>query len=239
MARLPRLALANQQHHVLQRGNDNRIIFQDADDIAVFRKVMSEAAKKFAVAIHAYVFMPSHFHLLVTPKTNEGLGKMMQWIGRHYVPYFNRRHLRTGTLWQGRYKSLVIDSAHYFMLCTRYIESNPVRAGLAAAPGDYADSSYRHHVGSLIDPLISDHPLYWGLGNTPFQREAAYRVLMEQALTSSEIEELTRASQKGWPLGSAQFKEQLEKQASRRITPLKRGRPPIDRNQLVTPTESN
>ena len=239
MARLPRLALANQQHHVLQRGNDNRIIFQDADDIAVFRNVLSDAAKKFSVAIHAYVFMPSHFHLLVTPKTNDGLGKMMQWIGRHYVPYFNRRHARTGTLWQGRYKSLVIESAHYFMLCTRYIESNPLRARLVAAPGDYVHSSYLHHVGSAIDPLISDHPLYWGLGNTPFQREAAYRELMEQALTLEEVAELTNASQKGWPLGSAQFKEQLEKQSSRRIIPLKRGRPRIERSQSSTTTESN
>jgi putative transposase len=225
MARLPRLALSNQQHHILQRGNDNRIIFLDAEDVSMFRNVLLAASKKFEVAIHAYVFMPNHFHLLATPKTNDGLGKMMQWIGRHYVPYFNRRYQRSGTLWQGRYKSLVIDSAHYFMLCARYIESNPVRAGLVGVPGDFPDSSYLHHIGALVDPLISDHPLYWNLGNTPFQREAVYRDLMEQALTSKEVAELTDASLKGWPLGSAQFKAQLEKEASRRVAPLKRGRP--------------
>lgn len=229
MARLPRLALADHQHHILQRGNDNRIIFHDAEDIAMFRNVLLEASKKFAVSIHAYVFMPNHFHLLATPKTNEGLGKMMQWVGRYYVPYFNRRYDRTGTLWQGRYKSLLIDSAHYFLLCTRYIESNPVRARLVAVPGDYAASSYLHHTGVLIDPLISDHPMYWNLGNTPFQREAAYKELMEQALTLKEIEEFRNASLKGWPLGSAQFREQLEKQSTRRTKPLRRGRP--KRNQ--------
>lgn len=225
MARLPRLAVANHQHHILQRGNDNRVIFMDGDDIATFRGALLTSSRKFDVAIHAYVIMPTHFHLLVTPKTDDGLGKMMQWIGRHYVPYFNKRYQRAGTLWQGRFKSLVIDSAEYFMLCCRYIETNPVRAGLVLTPGAYADSSYLHHVGALIDPLISDHPLYWSLGNTPFQREAAYRDLLEQALTSQQIEDFTRASLHGWPLGSSHFKVHLEKQASRRVVPLKRGRP--------------
>ncbi len=237
MARLSRLSLANQQHHVLQRGSDNRIVFQDAQDVAVFRKALLDGSKKFDVAIHAYVLMPNHFHLLATPKTDEGLGKMMQWVGRHYVPYFNRRYQRSGTLWQSRYKSLVIDSAHYFMLCSRYIESNPVRSGLVSIAADFADSSYLHHVGVLIDPLISDHPLYWGLGNTPFQREAAYKELMEQALTSKEVEEFTDACLKGWPLGSAHFKQQLEKQSTRRITPLKRGRPRLKPVDATLPAE--
>jgi len=225
MARLPRLAVANHQHHVLQRGNDNRIIFHDENDIAAFRLALLSASQKFEVAIHAYVLLPTQFNLLVTPKTGESLGKMMQWLGRHYVPYFNRRYQRSGTLWQGRYKSLVIDSADYFMLCNRYIESSPVWAGLVSHPGDYPNSSYLHHVGALIDPLISDHSLYWNLGNTPFQREAAYRQMAEQALTLKEIGEFTKATLNGWPLGSPKFKSGLEKQANRRIAPLKRGRP--------------
>jgi putative transposase len=235
MARLPRLAVANHQHHILQRGNDNRVIFHDAEDIATFRAALLTGSKKFEVAIHAYVLLPNHFHLLVTPSSDDGLGKMMQWIGRHYVPYFNKRHLRAGTLWQGRFKSLVIDSADYFMLCCRYIESNPVRASLVANPGDYPDSSYLHHVGALIDPLISDHPLYWSLGNTPFQREAAYRELMEQALTSQQIDDFTQACLHGWPLGSSHFKVHLEKQASRRVAPLKRGRPKSSARDSVKP----
>ncbi len=225
MARLPRIAVANHQHHILQRGNDNRLIFQDAEDIAVFRGALQSAARKFEVAIHAYVLLPTQFHLLVTPATNEGLGKMMQWLGRHYVPYFNRRYQREGTLWQGRFKSLIIDSDDYFMLCSRYIESCPVRLGLVASLANFRDSSYLHHTGALVDPLITDHPLYWNLGNTPFQREAAYKELMEQALTSKETDDFTQATLKGWPLGSTRFKEHLEKHASRRIAPLKRGRP--------------
>ncbi|PRC94021.1 transposase [Solimicrobium silvestre] len=239
MARLPRLTIANHQHHIIQRGNDNRLIFCDADDVALFRQLLLEAAKKFDVAIHAYVFMPNHFHLLATPQTDDGLGRMMQWLGRHYVPYFNRRYERSGTLWQGRFKSLLIDSAAYFMLCSRYIESNPVRAGLVSAPADYVDSSYLHHIGALVDPLISDHPLYWNLGNTPFQREAVYKELLEQALTLKEIEEITKACLKGWPLGSSHFKEQLEKQASRRINPLKRGRPRLHKPKLEKQDENN
>ena len=225
MARLSRLSIANHQHHVLQRGNDNRVIFQDTQDIALFRKVLLEASKKYDVAIHAYVFMPTHFHLLLTPKSDDGIGKMMQWLGRHYVPYFNKKVQRVGTLWQGRFKSLVIESAEYFLLCSRYIETNPVRSGLVQSPIDYADSSCLHHIGVKLDALITDHPLYWNLGNTPFQREAAYRELLEQALTLQQINEFTAATLKGWPVGSVPFKNGLEKQVSRRIAPLKRGRP--------------
>lgn len=225
MARLTRLTVANFQHHILQRGHDNRRIFGDAEDVDFFRRVLLEASKKFQVAIHAYVFMPDHFHLLVTPKSDEGVGKMMQWLGRHYVPYFNKRYERIGTLWQGRYKSLIIDSEAYFMFCSRYIESNPVRAGLVNVPEEFVDSSCLHHIGAKTDALVSDHPLYWNLGNTPFQREAAYKHLLEQALTAKQVDEFSQACQKGWPLGSAHFKTDLEKQASRRIHPLKRGRP--------------
>jgi len=228
MARLPRLALANHQHHIIQRGNDNQRIFKDAEDIAMFRATLSEAVKKFDVAVHAYVFLPDHFHLLVTPPSDDALSCMMQWIGRHYVPYFNRRHQRAGSLWQGRFKSLVIDSGQYFMLCSRYIELSPVHEGLVTDPAEYAESSYLHHTGKLVDPLIIDHPLYWNLGNTPFQREMEYKKLLEQALTSGEIKEMTAACKTSWPLGSHQFKAQLEKQTNRRITPLKRGRPRLD-----------
>lgn len=225
MARLPRLAVAHHPYHILQRGHDDRSIFQDGEDLARFRQILLEAAQKYAVAIHAYVLLPSHFHLLVTPGSDEALGKMMQWLGRHYVPYFNRKNQRSGTLWQGRYKSLLIDAERYFLLCSRYIESHPVRAGLAFDAADYTDSSYRHHVGAALDVLISDHPIYWGLGNTPFQREAAYGKLMAQALTAQEIRDFSLACQKGWPLGSSQFKTDLGKQTVQRIAPLKRGRP--------------
>jgi putative transposase len=225
MARLPRLVVPHQPHHVIQRGNDRQEIFRDEEDYLAFLKWMREAARLFKVAIHSYVLMPNHVHLLASPSDASGLAKMMQWIGRYYVPYFNRKHRRVGTLWQGRYKATVIDSERYFMTCCRYIELNPVRAHLAQSPSEYRWSSFSHHAGITPDPYLTDHPLYWALGNTPFDRQAAYKGLMEQALTSQEAVELKEATYKGWALGSDQFKAALEKQTRRRVRPARRGRP--------------
>ena len=225
MARLPRLVVPHQPHHIIQSGNDRQIIFRDPDDHVVFLGWLREAARQFKVAIHAYVLMPNHLHLLVSPSDSTGLGRMMQWVGRHYVPYFNAKYMRSGTLWQGRYKAAVIDSEQYFLTCSRYIESNPVRAGLASAPEDYPWSSFAHHVGIRPDPLITDHRVFWALGNTPFDREASYRTLMEQGLSGREVDALTQATLKGWPLGSEEFKVLLAKQVGRRVRPAKRGRP--------------
>lgn len=236
MARLPRLVVPNQPHHIIQSGNDRQTVFRDADDYLAFLRWLREAARQFKVAIHAYVLMPNHVHLLASPSDSEGLGKMMQWVGRHYVPYFNARYGRTGTLWQGRYKAAVIDSEPYFLLCSRYIESNPVRAGIAASPSDYSWSSFAHHAGIRPDSVITDHPLFWALGNTPFEREAAYKALMDQGLGSAEVETLTHAALKGWPLGSDHFRTQLAKQVNRRVAPAKRGRP---QKATVSPKPSN
>lgn len=225
MARLPRLVVPNQPHHIIQSGNDRQAIFRDAEDYAAFLRWLREAAKQFKVAIHAYVLMPNHLHLLASPADGVGLSRMMQWVGRHYVPYFNARYQRVGTLWQGRYKATVIDPDKYLMACSRYIESNPVRAGLVATPADYPWSSFAHHAGVKPDPLITDHPVYWALGNTPFEREAAYQRLMDQRPSTEETAALTEAVLKGWPLGSDKFKAALAKQTSRRVSPGKRGRP--------------
>lgn len=225
MARLPRLVVPNQPHHIIQSGNDRQIIFRDSDDYIVFLGWLREAAKQFRVAIHAYVLMPNHLHLLASPSDAPGLGRMMQWVGRHYVPYFNAKYQRTGTLWQGRYKATVIESEKYFLSCSRYIELNPARVGLTASATDYPWSSLAHHIGSRSDPLITDHPVFWALGNTPFDREAAYRAFLDQGVSEPEIAALTEATLKGWPLGSDKFKTLLAKQTNRRISPAKRGRP--------------
>lgn len=225
MARLPRLVVPGQPHHIIQRGADRRDVFCDDGDHQVFLNWLREAARQYQVAIHAYVLMPNHLHLLATPADEVGLGRMMQWVGRHYVPYFNQKYGRVGTLWQGRYKTTVIDSERYFLTCSRYIELNPVRAGMLSDPGQYRWSSYAHHVGLHPDPLVTDHALYWALGNTPFAREAAYRDLAQQALTPEQIAALSEATLKGWALGSDQFKAGLEQQVERRVRPAKRGRP--------------
>jgi putative transposase len=225
MARLPRLVVPGQAHHIIQRGNDRQAIFREEADYLKFSDWLREGSKQFKVAIHAYVLMTNHLHLLATPADDQGLSKMMQWIGRHYVPYFNLKYQRSGTLWQGRFKATVIDSERYLMMCSRYIELNPIRAGMVTAAGDYRWSSFRHHIGLLSDPLITDHPLYWALGNTPFDREAAYRGLVEQGVDEDDVEALTEATLKGWAIGSEKFKSALEKQTQRRVTKAKRGRP--------------
>jgi putative transposase len=225
MARLPRLVVPNQPHHVIQQGNDLQIIFRDADDYLAFINWLRDASRQFKVAVHAYVLMTNHLHLLATPSDEQGLSKMMQWIGRHYVPYFNRKYGRTGTLWQGRYKATVIEADHYLMTCCRYIETNPVRSGLVASAGDYSWSSYPHHIGLKSDPVITDHSLYWALGNTPFDREIAYKALIEQGVNEDDVAALTEATLKGWAIGSERFKSLLERQTLRRVRKSKRGRP--------------
>jgi putative transposase len=226
MARLPRLVVPHQPHHIIQRGIDRQQIFRDPADYTSFLGWLREAARQFGVAIHAYALLPEQVHLLATPSNATGLGRMMQWVGRQYVPYFNNKYDRTGTLWQGRYKATVLDADRYFLACSRYIEIAPVLAGLVSAAEDYGWSSHAHHAGAKPDPLITDHAVYWALGNTPFAREAAYRSLMEQALTEKEIAELREATLRGWALGSEQFKGRLERSIQRRVSPARRGRPP-------------
>jgi putative transposase len=225
MARLPRLIIPGQPHHLIQRGAGRQPVFLDDEDHLRFLRHVKEGARQFKVAVHAYVLMSNHFHLLVTPADATGLARMMQWIGRYYVPYFNLKYQRSGTLWQGRYRTAVIDSERYFMLCSRYIELNPVRAGIVATPTDYSWSSYRHHAGLAPDALITEHPLFWALGNTPFAREAAYRHLIEQTLTARDTTALTEATLKGWAVGSDGFKSMLAQQTGQRVAPLKPGRP--------------
>lgn len=225
MARLPRLIVPAQPHHLIQSGINGLAIFQDADDYQAFLGWLRTAARNYKVAIHAYALMPDHLHLLLTPSDEDGLGQMMQWIGRYYVPYFNQKYGRSGTLWNGRYKTSLIDAEQYFMLCSRYIEFNPVRNGMVGEPAEYPWSSYAHHAGLRSDGLITDHAQYWALGNTPFQREAAYIELTGQALNADQISHIASAVLKGWPLGSEQFKTDLQRKVKRQVLPAKRGRP--------------
>jgi putative transposase len=225
MARLPRLVLANYPHHIIQSGNNSQQIFRDDEDYQRFLGWLKESAKEFKVAIHAYVLMPDHLHLLATPSNVEGLAQMMQRVGRYYVPWYNAKYSRSGGLFQGRFKTSLIDPERYFMVCSRYIESNAVRSQLVSDPLDYPWSSYPHHAGVRPDPVITDHALVWALGNTPFQREAAYIELSRAPLSQAEREVVDAAVLKGWPLGSDKFKTELQQRAKRQVLPAKRGRP--------------
>jgi putative transposase len=225
MARLPRLVLANHPHHVLQSGNDKQLLFREAEDFQQLLVWLKDSAKEFKVAVHAYVLMPDHLHLLATPSTAEGLAQMMQRLGRYYVPWYNAKYQRSGGLFQGRFKTSLIDAQRYFMVCSRYIEANPVRSRLVSDPRDYPWSSFAHHAGLKPDALIVDHALYWALGNTPFQREAAYLELSGPTLSEAEMLTVDAAVLKGWPLGSDGFKAELQLRAKRQVLPAKRGRP--------------
>ena len=225
MARLPRLTVAGYPHHVIQRGNNRQAIVKTDADREVLLDLLGENAKKHQVAINAYVLMDNHFHLLLTPETGDGVPLMMQAVGRRYVRYFNDRHQRTGTLWEGRYKSTLIQTDRYLLACMAYLDLNPVRAGMVGDPRQYVWSSHRHFMGQTNDRRITPHALYWALGNTPFAREAAYTELVRAGLTMDEQKAITQATLQGWALGDADFVDELQKRTPRRITKARAGRP--------------
>jgi len=225
MARLPRFAVPGFAHHVIQRGNNRQAIFVDDGDRQRFLALLLEHSRVHGVDVHAYVLMDNHFHLLVTPQQAGGLSGFMQAQGRAYVRGFNNRHGRSGTLWDGRYKSTVVQTQAYFLACMVYIDLNPVRAGLVERPQDHLWSSHRHYVGLHQDHLITAHPLYWQLGNTPFSREAAYADLVRAGLSSVQQRAIGEATASGWALGDAEFAQQLQQATRRRVAKAPAGRP--------------
>ena len=225
MARQPRLSLAGYPHHIIQRGNNRQLIFMDVADRQLFLDLLEEHSRQFGVAIHSYVLMDNHIHVLATPSTAEALPGMMQAVGRRYVRYFNDRYHRTGTLWDGRYKSTLVQSESYLLICMAYVDLNPVRAGMVAQPADYAWSSHGHYTGQRTDKLITPHPLAWELGNTPFAREAAYASLVQGGLAQRAQTAITDSVLYGWALGDAEFVANLQKKTRRRLVKGQAGRP--------------
>lgn len=225
MARQPRLAVAGHPYHVIHRGHDRQPIVRDDADRKTFLALLDTHARACQVAVHAYVLMDNHVHLLITPETDDALPRFMQALGRSYVRYFNQRHGRSGTLWEGRYRSNLIESERYLLACMVYIDLNPVRAGMVGQPADYKWSSHRHCIGQGSDKLVTTHALFWGLGNTPFAREAAYAELVQAGLVQSDKEQLTQSALSGWALGSANFVQALQQSTNRRLQPGKAGRP--------------
>ena len=233
MARLPRYTLPGQPQHVILRGNNRNDIFVSEGDYHFFKECLQTAAQQHGCDIHAYVLMTNHVHLLLTPLQQNSISKMMQSIGRRYVQYFNFRQSRSGTLWEGRYKATLIDSERYLLTCYRYIEMNPVRAGMVSQPGEYPWSSYLCHAEGELDSLINDHELFTRLGRNKDVRQTAYRALFQSAVEDIALNEIRAATNKGWALGDGTFKERMLMSSSRRLTPLSRGRP-----RKVTPESS-
>lgn len=225
MARLPRLTVPHYPHHIIQRGNNRQEIFQGRADYELLLDLIDENAKKHQVAIHAYVLMSNHFHLLATPETAEGIPQMMQAVGRRYVRNYNLRHQRTGTLWEGRYRSTLIQAERYLLACMVYLDLNPVRAGMVADPADYGWSSHQHYIGRRTDKLVTPHPLYWELGNTPFARDQAYSELVRAGIGQEQQRALTDSVLRGWALGEPDYVADLQRRTERRVARAQAGRP--------------
>ncbi len=224
MARLARLVLPGHPHIIIQRGISAFPVFRATADYERMLGLLLNAARQFNVAIHAYVLMPDHFHLLATPGAQDGLSTLMQALGRSYVRYYNDSSTHLGSLWQGRFGAALIDSEHYLFKCMAYIELSPVRAGLVSSAGNYPWSSYLHNCGHRVDPLVREHPLFWALGNTPFAREAAYQELVSAGLRATDQLAIAEASKKGWVLGHG-GPSLAGVALPRRGMPLPRGRP--------------
>ena len=225
MARLPRLTIAHLPHHVLHRGNNRQTVFVDDEDCQSFMALLRQLAPTHEVDVHAFVLMPNHFHLLATPHSDVGLPQLMQSLGRSYVRYFNARHGRTGTLWEGRYRSTVVEPTAALLQCIIFVDSNPVRAGLEARAGDYAWSSCAHHLGASPVTWLRDPAVFWALGNTPFAREAEYARLLAQGLSMQESAAISDAVRGGWAMGDEAFVQGLQSQTERRLHKKSAGRP--------------
>jgi REP-associated tyrosine transposase len=227
MARLARLTVPGHPHHILQRGNNRQPIFVSDADYETLLSMLEDSTRKSQVAIHGYVLMSNHFHLLATPETAQAIPQMMQAVGRRYVRYFNQRQGRTGTLWEGRYKSTLVEAERYLLACMVYIDLNPVRAGLVADPAEYGWSSHAYYTGRRNDRLITPHPLYWALGNTPFAREVAYSDLVRSGISPKQQQVLTDSVLQGWALGEANYVADLQRRTTRRVSKARAGRPPL------------
>lgn len=225
MARLPRCCPAGLPQHIIQRGNNRSICFAGTQDFAAYANWLREYAAKFDVGIHAWVFMTNHVHLLATPSSDDGIALMMQSLGRRYVQYFNFTYNRSGTLWEGRYGSSAVETEHYLLACYRYIELNPVRAGMLDDPAKYAWSSYRCNALGLDATVCTPHAEYLALDQRKDGRLAAYRALFNSHLDNELAVEITSSINKGMALGSERFKDEVEELYGRRVKPGKIGRP--------------
>ncbi len=219
MPRFPRLNLPNVPQHIIQRGNNRQPCFHVNQDFAVYLDKLRKYALEFKVAIHSYVLMTNHVHLLATPATGDGVSKMMQALGRYYVRYFNKCHQRTGTLWEGRFKTSLVDSDAYFMTVSRYIELNPVRAKMVSHPSEYNWSSYQYNGLKKPVKVITPHDLYLGLGTTPELRAEQYCALFESEIPDFKLQEIRNAANGSRVLGNEIFKRQIEQQTGITLLP--------------------
>jgi putative transposase len=225
MPRRARLCLPNVPLHIIQRGNNRQACFFADEDYRKYLEWLQEYAAKTGCLIHAYVLMTNHVHLLVSVRDGGSVGSLMKALGQRYVQYVNRSYRRSGTLWEGRFRSCLVQDETYLLACQRYIELNPVRAGMVEHPAEYRWSSYRANAQGEADALVKPHPLYDALGRDAASREAAYRELFRYELELGLVDEIRRATNGNYALGNERFAEQVTAALGRRAVPGRSGRP--------------
>ncbi|MCR4299396.1 MAG: transposase [Gallionella sp.] len=225
MPRKPRFFLPDIPSHIVQRGHSREPVFFEDRDYRAYLHWLSEAAVRYECAIHAYVLMTNHIHILATPKDKQGISRMMQYAGRRYVPYINYTYGTSGSIWEGRYKASLIHDEQYLLTCMRYIELNPVRANMTKSPGQYRWSSYRANTQGREDKLLTPHSLYLKLGKATGSRLQAYRDLFKAHIDDEDLKEIRAAWQTGTPLGNEYFKKKIEQKLKTKVGQARRGRP--------------
>lgn len=235
MARLSRLAIDHQLHHLVHRARPGVDLLRTEADRADYLVALLDVSRELDVAVHAYVLLPDRIQLLLTPRVAPALALLMQRVGRRFVGAYNRRHATTGSPWLGRYRTAVLQPDLYLIGAMLHVERAPVDAGLVQHPREWKASSAAHHLGLKIDPVISDHPAYFGLGNTPFDREASYRVSIEAPPRPETERLIADATHKGWALGTDEFVAELARLQARRLRPQARGRRGANRTKPVCP----
>jgi putative transposase len=228
MARLPRSFVEGEVQHVIQRGNNREPTFASEQDFVFYLDCLLRASQEHGLAVHAYILMTNHVHLLATPQHEHSLPKTMQSVGRRYVQRFNYTYQRTGTLWEGRYRATLVHAERYLLTCMRYIELNPVRAAMVQHPTDYPWSSYRANAQGQPDVLVTPHEVYRRLARSSEERLSAYRQLFRAQISKEDLDAIRESTHKGWALGNDRFRAKVERLSGRRAAPLPRGRPARD-----------
>lgn len=235
MPRRPRISLAGLPIHIVQRGNNRSACFFAVEDYRAYLHWLGRYAARLEIRLHAYVLMTNHVHLLLTPGRPQQASYLMQWLGRRYVRYVNEKYARSGTLWEGRYRACGVHAEDYLLACMRYIELNPVRAGLASSPEEYRWSSFRRNGLGEVNAIVSEHAIFAALGSTAIEQQAAYRALFDKQLDEKTVAGIRSATTSGHLLAAEAVRKKAEGALGRLLGPAPRGRPRQSNKSTLTP----